>query len=142
MPYGHSQAGFGVMRYYLGRSSSSTPSREFDGFRMPPQPRPRRNLIEIRRSAKRALRYGRALRLGPEFDRHQLGNPCFLHRNAVHCLRRLHRFLGMRDHDELRVLRHLPQKLCQTQNISFVERCIHLIQYTKRTRLVAENRHE
>ena len=45
-----------------------------------------------------------------ELHRDQLGDAGFLHGHAVHRLRRLHGLLGVRDHDELRVHRHLRRE--------------------------------
>ena len=48
----------------------------------------------------------------------------------------------MRDHHELRIRRHLQNQPVQPPDIRLVQRRVHLVHHTERTRLVAEDRHQ
>ena len=77
-----------------------------------------------------------------EFDGDQLRNAGFLHGDPVHRLSRLHGLLGVGDHDELGILRHLLQKPGQTQDIGLIERGIDFVEHAEGAGLVAEDRHQ
>jgi hypothetical protein len=60
--------------------------------------------------AQTLSRRPRRLLIMVELHRNQLRNPRLLHRDPIHRLRRFHRLLRMRNHNKLRIDRHLCQK--------------------------------
>src|SRR5690348_12728354 len=67
-----------------------------------------------------------------EAARDDLRDPVAAHRHAVEDVRRLHRPLLVRDHDELRAVGVAPQQLDEAADVRVVQRRLHLVQEVER----------
>lgn len=64
------------------------------------------------------------------------------HGDAVHDIGGFHRFFVVRHDHELRLLTELLDHAVELVDVVVVERCVNLVEYAKRRRLVEEDREE
>src|ERR1043165_9542520 len=64
--------------------------------------------------------------------RHQLRDTCLLHRYAIKSAGHLHRPLVVRDHNELRVLRHLDDLISKASHVRFVKWSVDFVEQAER----------
>src|SRR5439155_5016621 len=77
-----------------------------------------------------------------ELERDDLRNAAVIHRHPVEHVDGLDRPAVVRDHDELRAIGELAERLRETADVPFVERGIDLVEDAERRRLHAEDREQ